>query len=132
MLIMQKSNHLFICIVLFSTFIYTQAYAESKLVQAEDYFNQAQIIHNSETDTPDYAAAAALLKKAADLHYAPALYMLGMYALNGLGCEADPQAAFSFFNEAANYGYTEGLFIVGCCFEYGYGVEKNEALAADY
>ncbi len=44
----------------------------------------------------------------------------------GVGIEANPETAFSWFQKAADQGLALAQYLVGECLENGLGVEKNE------
>ena len=57
---------------------------------------------------------------------------LGEEFLYGINRTRNLNLAFYYFNMAANQGSKEGIFYIAFCYEYGYGVPKNEIRAYQY
>lgn len=75
----------------------------------------------------DYAKAAELYQKAAELNEPYAYYQLGVYHQNGLLTAGEPNypTAFDYFNTAYDLGYDYAGYNIGLYFLNGYGVEKD-------
>ena len=51
---------------------------------------------------------------------------------DGKKYEINHELAFELFQKAANYGSAAAYFIIGNCYQFGEGVEKNDKLAFEY
>lgn len=60
-----------------------------------------------------------------------AMVRLGEIYLEANKSDANPREAAKLFTKAANLGNPEGLFMCGYCYEMGYGVERNFAIAEE-
>ena len=80
----------------------------------------------------DYKNAFERFARGTAYGYAPAMYYMGVYYMNGYGVEQNDESAYKCFLKAAEKGdlqATDALAI--CCFN-GYGVEKNLSDAFKY
>ena len=78
----------------------------------------------------DYENALVYFQKAADSGDITARYYTGRYYLEGKGCEADYEKAYSYLYEAASSekvvpGVADAQYFMGQIFENGYGTEKS-------
>ena len=65
--------------------------------------------------------------KAALMRDANALVNLGTCYQRGIGCTADLVLAFRCFKTAADLGHPEATDYVSACYQFGHGVEKDDA-----
>lgn len=72
-------------------------------------------------------------KMAAAFGDAVAMNQIGwLYQGNEEGFEADPEQAFYWYNESAKKGDDVGMFNVGWCYQNGFGVKKDDEIAAEW
>ena len=121
--------------------VIAQHQADKEII--DRYVEKAFEIQDNPHGEPDYAAALVLFQKAAEHNHAEAVYMLGVYAMNGLACPQDEQRAFEYFKKAAELGSVPALFTVvkqgyipafwrlGSCLYHGIGVKQNYEAAAE-
>ncbi len=76
-------------------------------------------------DKEQYSEALSWFKKSANLNYAPALNVIGLYYYAGLGVSQDFNQAARYFKEAANQDYESAMFNLGTCYEDGKGLVQN-------
>lgn len=69
---------------------------------------------------------------AANQVYVPAIRMVGVCYMEGIGTETDPKAAFDAFKKAVQYGDIDAKFFYGLCYYYGIGTKRNEKEAIKY
>ena len=78
----------------------------------------------------DEQRVATLMTRAAQAGNPEAQFNLAMYHLNGqYGFDKEPSEIFSWAKQAADSGYAQAQRLVGACYEFGLGVEKNDAEA---
>jgi clan AA aspartic protease (TIGR02281 family) len=73
----------------------------------------------------DYAAAARINHRLADLGFAPAQTVLGLAYHYGRGVRQNDPEAVKWFRKAADQGYAEAEFYLARAYEYGMGVRQN-------
>ncbi len=78
----------------------------------------------------DPCQAAAWVRSAAESGHSAAQVGLGRMLLDGRGLQRDRSAAFLWFMRAANQCDADGMNMVGRCYELGWGVAADLALAA--
>lgn len=64
-------------------------------------------------------------KVGADFKNKDALFYMGYYHLNGIGCKKSEAEAFYYYKEAAECGCNSAYYMLGCFYFYGDAVEKN-------
>ena len=77
----------------------------------------------------DYRKAYEKFMRGAIFGYAPAMYYLGLYYINGYGVEQNEAQACEFFKMGAAKGDFQATDALATCNLNGYGVEKNLAEA---
>lgn len=95
--------------------------------------NLARSLLESSDSNADHRRALALMKKAAQTNYAPALLHLGLMHVAGFGpCVADPSKAAHYFQAAIDAGNTTALYYLACIVLDGYpGHPPDEARAIE-
>ena len=99
-------------------------------ILAKKYFDQAETLFGSGGNTPDYAKAAELYRKSANLGYTPAVYSLGVCYLRGMGVKRDEKRAYELITEAAEQGNLDAEFTLGHFYFEGSVVECDYEKAA--
>jgi septal ring-binding cell division protein DamX len=72
------------------------------------------------------------LLKAAELDHAAAQARLGFMYTDGLAVRQDFDQAFAWYSKAAKGGNVDGLYNLGIFYYYGWGVERDTTMAAQY
>ncbi|MBQ5662827.1 MAG: sel1 repeat family protein [Bacteroidaceae bacterium] len=80
----------------------------------------------------DYKNAFERFARGTAYGYAPAMYYMGVYYMNGYGVEPDESAAYKCFLKATEKGDLMATDALATCFFNGYGVEKNLSEAFKY
>ena len=80
----------------------------------------------------DYKNAYERFLRGAAYGYAPAMYYMGIYYINGYGVEQNDATAYGFFKKAAGKGDLQATDALATCYLNGYGVEKNLSEAFKY
>lgn len=91
--------------------------------QGEQLVEQARELSLSEP--PDYEAAVPLLRRAADLGCAEAIYALGDWHHRGRAVEQDDELATAFCLRAARLGYGPAMQDLAVSYEAGLGCQAN-------
>lgn len=73
----------------------------------------------------DGAGAFKWMEKSARQGWAPAVYQLGLFFINGIGCEVDASRAVTHLRYAAELGEERAMFDYGRCLSEGYGVTAS-------
>lgn len=95
--------------------------------------NRLGLMHlRGESVRQDYAAAAELICKAADLGDTDALFNCAGLALEGTGRAKDAKVAYGFYDKAAKAGHTGARNMAAVLLRSGNGIDKDAAKAADY
>ena len=66
---------------------------------------------------------SSIVKKAAGIGYANAIYALGNF---GKGVDKDECESFEYYQKSADIGHAAGMEQVGHCYQRGFEVEKND------
>lgn len=78
------------------------------------------------------AERAAFVAVAAEGGVAEAQAVYGQMLLDGVGVEADPQAAVGWFDRAARQGHAMAINMMGRCYDLGWGVPVDKTRAAEW
>ena len=81
---------------------------------------------------PNAGAALYWLQAAADRHYGPAFYDLGILYFKGCGVRQDVAKAFHFFDLGASAGHAASQVNLGYFYDHGLGVPQDHAAAAGW
>jgi len=79
---------------------------------------------------PNAGAALYWLQAAADRHYGPAFYDLGILYFKGCGVRQDAAEAFHFFDLGASAGHVASQVNLGYFYDHGLGVSQDHVAAA--
>lgn len=83
--------------------------------------------------TVDIRKAISLYKQAAELGHAMAQYQLGsLYYSGAFGVQQNYEAAFGWFQQSADQGFSKAQYWCGYCLECGLGVEMDLESAETY
>lgn len=97
------------------------SHANARESDAEASTNLARSILESSNSNKDHRRALTLMKKAAQVNYAPALLHLGLMHMAGFGpCPTDPAKAAHYFRAAIDAGNTTALYYLACIVLDGY------------
>ena len=80
----------------------------------------------------DYKNAFERFSRGTSYGYAPAMYYMGVYYMNGYGVEPNDPAAYKCFLKATEKGDLQATNALAICYFNGYGVEKNLSEAFKY
>ncbi len=80
----------------------------------------------------DYRKAYEQFMRATKFGYAPAMYYMGLYYINGYWVKQNDEIACGFFSKAAERGDVQAVDALATCYLKGYGVEKNPFEAFKY
>ncbi len=80
----------------------------------------------------DYRKAYEKFTRASTFGYAPAMYYMGLYYINGYGVERNERTACEYFFTAAKKGDLPATDALATCYMNGYGVEKSLSEALKY
>lgn len=83
-------------------------------------------------ENKDYALAFSLIKRSAELGYAPAENSLGCLYDQGHGVSQDHREAAKWFRKAAERGYADSQNNLGICYDDGEGVKQDHVKAAQW
>lgn len=97
------------------------SYGEKLVALAMDYHEKG-----------DYRKAFERFVRGAAYGYAPAMYYMGLYYMNGYGVEQSDDAAFKCFLNGAKKGDAHAADELANCYFNGKGVERDVAMAFKY
>ena len=96
------------------------------------YFEAGQAIIADKVDLPK-EQAGAMIRKASDLGYAPAQFMVGsLYIAGAVTGKADYAQGFPFIQQAAEGGHVDALFMLANMYKEGLGTKKDPGKAFLY
>ena len=98
--------------------------------KARDLMDLARILLGANPDELAYAAAARVLRDAADAGSAEAQYNLGLFHERGLGVDRDDGAALAWYRKAAAQAHPYSQFNLAVFHLKGRGTPQDDALAA--
>jgi len=88
--------------------------AESLVWQASELFDRQQFEQSTD-----------LLRKAAEMGYAPAQTYYGGSLKMGIGVDQNFEEAVRWYRKAADQNYAVAYFELAVCYQHGYGVERD-------
>ncbi len=91
-----------------------------------------QGLRYEQAESADWEQAARFYQQAADRHYAPAQFRLGLLYLEGKGVNRDLEKASMFIHLAATQGHPDALLLYGDLLRDGKGVSRNLQKAASF
>ncbi len=96
------------------------------------YFEAAQAIIADKVDLPK-EQAGAMIRKASDLGYPPAQFMVGsLYIAGSVTGKADYATGFPFIQQAADGGHVDAVFMLANMYKEGLGTKKDPGKAFLY
>lgn len=93
-------------------------------VEARRFYREGMTYYNHE----NYEPAFDLLKKSADLGYAPAQAILGNMFMNGTATQVDAEKATALWSKAAEQDYAPAQCYLAICYITGCGTKEDESL----
>lgn len=101
----------------------------AQLGSSEASYNLAAMYRRGIGVRQDYNAAFSYLEQSMALGNSDptALYDIGYFYFKGLGGNQNYEKAVSYLMKSAESSYPPSMHLLGFCYKYGYGVEKNTA-----
>lgn len=96
--------------------------------ESEKLLNDAYALYEKQ----DFAGAADLLRRSAELGNPWAQIYYGGCLKNGSGVAADPVAAVEWYRKAAAQNNPTAIYSLGVCYENGEGVDRNLDTALEW
>lgn len=100
---------------------------EVKNLSAKEMYDKALKLVKEEI--PDYAGAAELLISSAKEKYAPSIYAIGTWYLNGFFFKKNIKTGTKYIKEAAKMGNSDACFDLAVSYEKGIGLSVNKEKA---